>query len=431
MIFVLSALFIAFTCTYVSYLTYGTLSIVVPQNLFLYVFLVSIYLGYIYGVYENIYQNYLYISLIPVFLIFYTCTNYILLRSIGVSRKHVTKFLSKSTECNVGRIKEAALIIIFICACIPYLMSSDGSLIGLQNLLLIMTVHDLDLDIVRNESTTLNSSAKYYYALYRGLLPLISSVVLLKFIVAKKSGLRKSFLISTILITSAILLSMLVKMEPIKYWFILLVAFFSVKHDQFNLRILWKILMITLLFFVCFQVVLSGKQVDMALVVKLFYAVCYRLFMTYNDILHLTFEVFPIRHAFLSGASMPNPLGIFDFDPINYSFIMYQYLKPWSLLSGSAPTSFFAEYYANFGILGCVFAVFLNCIIGVLILKYFLEKKKTIISLTFMAFLNVHLSLVAVSSLHGALLSWPVIVATVFYVIIRLRIELTGRMRHG
>jgi hypothetical protein len=66
-------------------------------------------------------------------------------------------------------------------------------------------------------------------------------------------------------------------------------------------------------------------------------------------------EVFPQQHDFLYGLSFPNPGGIFAFDPFPLTKYISNIIFPMNIrngLIGSAPSVFWAEIYANFGVMG-------------------------------------------------------------------------------
>ena len=72
-------------------------------------------------------------------------------------------------------------------------------------------------------------------------------------------------------------------------------------------------------------------------------------------------EYFPQFHDFLAGRSFPNPMGILPFENYRLSVEIMNYFHPDILNSGvvgSAPTVYWAEMYANFGVIGVVVSPF-------------------------------------------------------------------------
>lgn len=89
-------------------------------------------------------------------------------------------------------------------------------------------------------------------------------------------------------------------------------------------------------------------------------------------------ELFPEKQDYLLGASLPNPMGIFPWEHYRLTVEVMNYMFP-DLSSkgivGSAPTVFWGEMYANFGIGGIIIS---SVIVGILLylLQYMLSKLK-------------------------------------------------------
>jgi oligosaccharide repeat unit polymerase len=69
-------------------------------------------------------------------------------------------------------------------------------------------------------------------------------------------------------------------------------------------------------------------------------------------------EFFPAEHDFLYGRSFPNPAGIFDYKPYPMTIEVMNWIHPehyGSGIIGTAPTVFWGEVYANFGVAGVIF----------------------------------------------------------------------------
>jgi len=60
----------------------------------------------------------------------------------------------------------------------------------------------------------------------------------------------------------------------------------------------------------------------------------------------------------LMGSSLPNPAGIFPFEHFRITIEVAKYIFSQDLFMGvsSAPTVYWAEMYANFGVLGVIFS---------------------------------------------------------------------------
>jgi oligosaccharide repeat unit polymerase len=68
-------------------------------------------------------------------------------------------------------------------------------------------------------------------------------------------------------------------------------------------------------------------------------------------------ELFPEKREFMLGQSFPNPMGIFPWEPVSITREVAKYMNPTIENTGvvaSAPTVYWGEMYANFGIGGVI-----------------------------------------------------------------------------
>lgn len=73
-------------------------------------------------------------------------------------------------------------------------------------------------------------------------------------------------------------------------------------------------------------------------------------------------DLFPSRISYLLGASFPNPGGLLPFHVYPLTMEVVKYMFPDIIakgIVGSAPTVFWSEMYANFGLIGIIFSSFL------------------------------------------------------------------------
>lgn len=88
-------------------------------------------------------------------------------------------------------------------------------------------------------------------------------------------------------------------------------------------------------------------------------------------------DLFPRNGDYLWGASFPNPGGMLPFEPYPLTVEVSKVISPESFtigVVGSSPTVFWAEMYANFGLIGVVFSSFLVGI-GLFSLSHILESR--------------------------------------------------------
>jgi len=118
-------------------------------------------------------------------------------------------------------------------------------------------------------------------------------------------------------------------------------------------------------------------------------------------------QIFPHDHPYLMGASLPNPKGIFPWEPYRIAVEVYNYMNPFANISevvGSAPTAFWGELYANFGKVA-VFIV--SPIIGVIIyIMTYLTKsiQESPIKVALTVWLAMHMMVLAETGISGYLL---------------------------
>lgn len=65
-------------------------------------------------------------------------------------------------------------------------------------------------------------------------------------------------------------------------------------------------------------------------------------------------DLFPKHHEYLYGTSFPNPMGIFPYEPVKLTVLVMEWVSPELAklgIVGTMPTVFWAEIYANFGLI--------------------------------------------------------------------------------
>lgn len=92
------------------------------------------------------------------------------------------------------------------------------------------------------------------------------------------------------------------------------------------------------------------------------YSIATRVFSGQIAPAYYYIDLFPSRINYLLGASLPNPGGLLPFHVYPLTMEVVNYMFPDSILKGivgSAPTVFWSEMYANFGLIGIIFSSFL------------------------------------------------------------------------
>lgn len=143
-------------------------------------------------------------------------------------------------------------------------------------------------------------------------------------------------------------------------------------------------------------------------------------------------EFFPAQHDFLWGISFPNPRGIFPFEHYRLTVELMNWRFPYLAergITGSMPTVFWGEIYANFGLWGVFLLPFF---IGFLIyfLSYFVHKlENTPIKIAFIVWLIMHYKNLSVTGVSGFLID-IYFAAILFFVIIIVIIANKGKLKY-
>ena len=121
-------------------------------------------------------------------------------------------------------------------------------------------------------------------------------------------------------------------------------------------------------------------------------------------------EFFPYHQDFLLGRSFPNPGGILPIEPYKMTVEVMNWVDPNDYgIVGSMPTVFWAEAYANFGVLGVVFVPF---VIGVVVytVYYFVDKiENTPIKIGFFVWLMQHFKKLSITGFSDFLIDFYLI----------------------
>lgn len=124
-------------------------------------------------------------------------------------------------------------------------------------------------------------------------------------------------------------------------------------------------------------------------------------------------EFFPHHQDFLMGRSFPNPGGILPIEPYKMTIEVMNWVDPNDYgIVGSMPTVFWAEAYANFGVLGVVFVPF---VIGVVVytVYYFVDKiENTPMKIGFFVWLMQHFKSLSITGFSGYIIDFYFIMLT-------------------
>lgn len=134
-------------------------------------------------------------------------------------------------------------------------------------------------------------------------------------------------------------------------------------------------------------------------------------------------EFFPIQKDFLYGRSFPNPKGIFPFETFNLTQEIMNFAQPEHLTSGivgTMPTIFWAEAYANFGLIGVFIVPF---IVGVIIwiISYYINKiENTPVKVALYVWLILHFKNLSITGFSDFIIDFYLIFTVGVFIIFML-----------
>lgn len=141
-------------------------------------------------------------------------------------------------------------------------------------------------------------------------------------------------------------------------------------------------------------------------------------------------EFFPNHQDFLMGRSFPNPGGILPIEPYRMTVEVMNWVNPNDKgIVGSMPTVFWAEAYANFGVLGVILVPF---VIGVVLyaVYYLVDKiENSPLKIGFFVWLMQHFKNLSVTGFSGYLIDFY-LVALVFILVLSISIANRFKLKY-
>lgn len=144
-------------------------------------------------------------------------------------------------------------------------------------------------------------------------------------------------------------------------------------------------------------------------------------------------EIFPEHVDFLMGRSFSNPGGLLPHDPYQIGIEVMNWINPHLQgigITGSAPTVYWAEMYANFGYMGVFLPPFFVGIYLNIVSMLFIRYKKTPLMIAFFIWVTLHYCLLAVTGLPGFLIDIKIVFLFMVVIFIRFfygKQELIGK----
>lgn len=265
--------------------------------------------------------------------------------------KKSVKGFSKKIEPLKNEVYYACLAITSVCILVIVLFVRN-----LEMLPIFAIFNESDqIRFLRSEATN-NFSGKYhYYGVFMDvLLPYVSYILFSQSLLIK-NRLPKVvfFMVLLIIVFQSIMLTL--KAKVILYLLSIICVYFISKNKSIKVRhLFWFISLSVFLLF--FMYLFFMQMIDRDFLV-VFQAIANRAFVSQIVPAYFYLDFFPEHHNFLWGTSFPNPGGIFPWESYRLTVEIMDYIFPDLAargIVGSAPTAYWAELYANFGLMGVI-----------------------------------------------------------------------------
>lgn len=188
-------------------------------------------------------------------------------------------------------------------------------------------------------------------------------------------------------------------------WFLIglfLVHVFVVSEGKYPVKNILKLVLSLLAFLVLFYIYFMGSS-DVGSALQSIFS---RVFTGGIAPAYYYLEHFPKMQDFLLGKSLPNPGGLLPFEPYHLTAEASLWIYPDNAIKGivgSAPTVFWGELYANWGIFGVLLIPFFVGIV-VFIVSFFVDKmESTPLKVGFVVWLALHFKNLSESGISGFL----------------------------
>lgn len=265
-------------------------------------------------------------------------------------------------------------------------------------------------------TTTFEGKYHRYSFFFKTLLPLLS-LISISAAYKNKDIFWKIISIFTFAFTSFMLIADLQK-APILFFLISVFILSAILRKKIEIK---KIILICLIFLI---VLILMYQFIMGLVgrdtMEVVNTIGIRLFLSQTKGMLSAFEVFPHEHDFLYGASFPNPGHIFNYE--QFSLPKYLFVKTYGthrFIVGTAPTTYFTEFYVNFGYLAMIASMFIGAFLLQITQVILVRSPKNAMNLGLFVFLIIYLSKCALTSLF---MSFGIMLIVLLFIFINIKI---------
>ena len=266
----------------------------------------------------------------------------------------------ESDSSSSGSLIFMCIILFFICLSMLILFVQEIGIANVAGIAALGLVDSSESITMLRSSMTNNFEGNYsLYDLFFEELMLFSLFLIFSIRSKTKNFLLMSFKLIALIVT-AISLTISAQKAPIMELFFGLMFIYFFRKYYGNVSITTVILLSP--FAIFFLVLIYQSFMGSDDIFVAFTSVLSRTFTGGIHPIYVYLEYFPFYRDFLYGLTFPNPLSIFDFEPV----ILTQEIMAWNNpneaklgIVGSLPTIFWVEAYANFSIEGVVIISFI------------------------------------------------------------------------
>jgi oligosaccharide repeat unit polymerase len=315
---------------------------------------------------------------------------------------------------NAQQLKIVNFIIIF-CSIVLFIYINE---VGFQSLALLNAIgiySDMNIGMARSIMTnSFEGSYHWYKLIITDLFSFAFLILFSNFIISKKVS--KIYLI---ILFCFVIFSLMLSTEkgPVMMFLISVYFAYSLIKNEGLLHIKYLINLIVFFFLVLifiYTYILNFQNLDSSIT-----SIFERIFTGQIIPAYHYLDFFPLKEGFLLGRSFPNPSGILPFTPYPLTQTISAYYTDMPVeVTGSSPTIFWGELYANFGLYGILI---FSPLVGFFIYGFniFLVKIKPNSSLiAFYSWSILHFSYLSGTSLSTYLFDIYLIVITFSFIII-------------
>lgn len=278
----------------------------------------------------------------------------------------------------------------------------------------------------RSEATFGFESKSHWYILFAGnIMPFLSYVSFFEYL---KKRSRLFFILFAINIIWTVLT--LQKAPLILYLGSIVFAYYIFNKKPIPMRTVLVLSILSICLLMLMYIFFMGFDVGTKGILKLFIAPFSRVIGGSLVPLYYYFEMFPGFQDFLFGRSFPNPGNILPFESYKLTIETMNYINPDLALkgiTGSAPTVFFGEMYANFSYIGMIVSMVFVGIVLYLISLFVDKLPKNYITLALSVWIAFHLSKLTMTGFSAVLLNINIIGVILTAIVLSLLSRLINR----